>query len=163
MLEAGEYFDGLLSRLSVAWLRGVGAATRAALLQYRGDLARYKQLCGDGDAALAESERFYLQAQCAAPASGKPHCQLAILSNLRHDGVDVVRRCSPTAGLDCAHGSCEPSVVWRCHLQVYRYCCGLLSQEPAPVARDNLLQVLERYRAMYAATENDPAIRVRFT
>lgn len=46
-------------------------------------------------------------------------------------------------------------------LQVYRYCRGLLSEEPAPVAKDNLLQVLEKYRVFYCSQENSPPVKVR--
>ncbi len=139
LADAVSFFDTLLMRLRARFADGslrwsANAAWVNAyhnVLIYRGDLCRYRLPCGLAD--LAEARKYYTLAQMLLPASGKPHCQLAIVSHTLHDAVDVV----------------------------YRYCRGLLSEEPAPIAKDNLLQVLEKYRLMHTSNEHAACVKVR--
>lgn len=138
LTDACAFFDVLLDHVRL--LRAASPAAYMAtlpvyfnLLIYRGDLARYRgQVAAAGVFPYDDSRLFYVRAQMLIPASGRSHCQLAILSNSTHDAVDVA----------------------------YRYCRGLFSEEPASVAKDNLLQILEKYRQYYVTHESCAAVKV---
>ncbi|KAH9304136.1 hypothetical protein KI387_008540 [Taxus chinensis] len=94
-------------------------------LIYLGDLARYKELHGEGDPSGRDfkvAESYYIQAASLWPASGNPHHQLAILAT--YMGNELVA--------------------------VYRYFRSLAVEAPFSTARDNLILIFEKNRQHYS-------------
>eukprot|EP01018_Ginkgo_biloba_P025128 Gb_21699 [translate_table: standard] len=93
-------------------------------LIYLGDLARYKELHGDGDVQNHDwsvAAGYYLKAVSLWPASGNPHNQLAVLATYVGDEL----------------------------LAVYRYFRSLAVETPFVTARDNLILLFEKNRQHY--------------
>ncbi|CAM6014258.1 unnamed protein product [Sphagnum balticum] len=90
-------------------------------LIFLGDLARYKEVHGDGQ-DWSVSAGYYLQAYALWPASGNPHNQLAVLATYVGDEL----------------------------LAVYRYCRSLAVESPFLTSRDNLVLLFEKNRQLSA-------------
>ncbi|CAM6046137.1 unnamed protein product [Sphagnum compactum] len=91
-------------------------------LIFLGDLARYKEVHGDGQ-DWSVSAGYYLQASALWPSSGNPHNQLAVLATYVGDEL----------------------------LAVYRYCRSLAVKSPFLTSRDNLVLLFEKNRQQSAA------------
>ncbi|KAH8965332.1 hypothetical protein BDL97_04G113100 [Sphagnum fallax] len=91
-------------------------------LIFLGDLARYKEVHGDGQ-DWSVSAGYYLQASALWPSSGNPHNQLAVLATYVGDEL----------------------------LAVYRYCRSLAVESPFLTSRDNLVLLFEKNRQQSAA------------
>ncbi|KAH9313264.1 hypothetical protein KI387_028299, partial [Taxus chinensis] len=110
-------------------------------LIYLGDLARYKELHGDGDSQNHDwsvAAGYYLKAVSLWPASGNPHNQLAVLATYVGDEL----------------------------LAVYRYFRSLAVETPFVTARDNLILLFEKNRlhyfqlSVYVNESNSQALKV---
>ncbi|GLJ08852.1 hypothetical protein SUGI_0097090 [Cryptomeria japonica] len=91
---------------------------------YLGDLARYKELHGDGDSQNHDwsiAAGYYLKAVSIWPASGNPHNQLAVLATYVGDEL----------------------------LALYRYFRSLAVELPFGTARDNLILLFEKNQLHY--------------
>lgn len=105
-------------------------------LIYLGDLARYKEYYGDGDAKNHDwsiAAGFYVKAASLWPASGNPYNQLAVLATYIGDEM----------------------------LAVYHYFRSLASEAPFLTAKDNLVLLFEKNRHSYlrlvASSSGKPA------
>ncbi|KAF7815647.1 protein SMG7-like [Senna tora] len=99
-------------------------------LIYLGDLARYKELYGEGDSKkreFAAASSYYLQAASLWPSSGNPHHQLALLAS--YSGDELVA--------------------------IYRYFRSLAVDSPFLTARDNLIVAFEKNRQSYSQLPGD--------
>lgn len=94
-------------------------------LIYLGDLARYKELYGEGESSgrdFSVAASYYVQAASLWPSSGNPHHQLAILATYMGDEL----------------------------VAVYRYFRSLAVEIPFSTARDNLIIIFDKNRQHYS-------------
>ncbi|GLJ28613.1 hypothetical protein SUGI_0563850 [Cryptomeria japonica] len=119
-----DYLGSTNDKTKSADLRKAQVSCHRCLI-YLGDLARYKELHGEGDPSGRDfkvAESYYIQAASLWPASGNPHHQLAILAT--YMGNELVA--------------------------VYRYFRSLAVEAPFSTARDNLILIFEKNRQHYS-------------
>eukprot|EP00252_Welwitschia_mirabilis_P011770 TRINITY_DN2618_c0_g1_i1.p1 TRINITY_DN2618_c0_g1~~TRINITY_DN2618_c0_g1_i1.p1 ORF type:complete len:1126 (-),score=267.15 TRINITY_DN2618_c0_g1_i1:602-3979(-) len=123
--QGDEYFTSLEGKTkSLNNIREARISCHRCLI-YLGDLARYKELYGEGDfngRDFSVASSYYIQAASIWPSSGNPHHQLAILATYAGDEL----------------------------VAVYRYFRSLAVESPFSTARDNLVLIFEKNRQNYS-------------
>lgn len=118
------------TRLNASFVAGLekNGSLKSKLSSHRclvllGDLARYRELhSAKGKKEYSASQRYYYQALDMYPANGNPHNQLAVLATYVDDEL----------------------------VAVYRYCRGLLVEQPFGTAQENLILLFQKNRKDYA-------------
>lgn len=122
--QGEDYLGSIDDKTKCVDLRKAQVSCHRCLI-YLGDLARYKELYGEGESSgrdFSVAASYYVQAASLWPSSGNPHHQLAILATYMGDEL----------------------------VAVYRYFRSLAVEIPFSTARDNLIIIFDKNRQHYS-------------
>jgi len=122
--QGEDYLGSIEDKTKSVDLRKAQVSCHRCLI-YLGDLARYKELYGEGESSgrdFSVAASYYVQAASLWPSSGNPHHQLAILGTYMGDEL----------------------------VAVYRYFRSLAVEIPFSTARDNLIIIFDKNRQHYS-------------